>query len=160
MQNTKKFSGIKLQKKWLVKRKLLILLEFQPILIGENKEQLIQLRTNNNVGHAGLSQPLAQLKDITTLEPKDLWVLLNKSSFLALMTAVKDAKEDGKLKLWNTLNKMDKSWSKNIHIHQVMEIQELANREDLLKFTFLVSPLFQRTLLNNWLLPSTKDQCQ
>jgi len=60
-----------------------------------------------------------------------------------------DAKEDGKLKPWNTLSRMAKSWSKNIHIHQVMEIQEPVNREDLLKFTFLVSPLSQRTLLNN-----------
>jgi len=48
-------------------------------LTGELKELLIQLKTKDNVDHAGLSQPLLPLKENTLLRLENSFLSLNNN---------------------------------------------------------------------------------
>ena len=75
-------------------------------LTGELKELLIQLKTKDNVDHAGLSQPLEQLKELNSLPPENLHLTLNNNSLIAHHhSETKVAMEDSWTMLSNTSSK-------------------------------------------------------
>jgi len=57
-------------------------LDSQPPLTGEAKVQSLVLRTNNNAVHAGLSQPLDQLKVPTSSRQANWFPCLNNNSLI------------------------------------------------------------------------------
>ena len=113
MLSTRDFLDSDNQIRWLVlpKRKMLrslISLLSQPLLTGEKTELLTPLRTKVNVDHAGLSQQLLLLKELTSCKP-DNFCLSPSNNLLTAIPSLVDAKVDGKNLLCSMLRATPKS---------------------------------------------------
>ena len=119
------------------------LLEPQNILIlkislipstGELRELSPQLKTNNNVDHAGLSPPLEPLKELNSLKPENSPHTLNNNSLIAhhhSETTV--AMEVLWTMLSNTLNKTHLKLNLTIHTLLLMELANTSPQRELVK---------------------------
>jgi hypothetical protein len=94
-------------KRDLLKQPKFLILKISLILsTGELKEPSLQLKTKDNVDHAGLSPPLVPLKELNSLKLENLLPTQNNNSLIAQHPSeMKVAMEDLWTKLSNTLSK-------------------------------------------------------
>ena len=93
---------------------------------------LIQLKTKDNVVHAGLSQPQLLSKDIT-LSNKEHFTPSQSNKLSIVIPHVTDAMVVGKLMPCNTFNKPVKPLKATTNTLQEMELAELLNTNQLLE---------------------------
>ena len=144
------------------------LLELQNILIlkislilstGELREPSLQLKTKDNVVHAGHSPPLELLKELNSLKLENsLHTLNNNSSIAHHHSVTKVAMEVLWTMLSNTLNKTHLKLNLTIHTLLWMELANTSLQRELEKL--LDSLMFHKTVPPNSRLHSTNPQFQ
>jgi len=140
-------------KRDLLKPPKFLILKISLILsTGELKEPSLQLKTKDNVDHAGLSPPLVPLKELNSLKLENLLHTLNNNSLIAHHPSeMKVAMEDLWTKLSNTLSKTHSKQNQTIHTPLLMEPANTSPQRELVKL--LDSKMLHQTaLLNSRLL--------
>ena len=140
-------------KRDLLKPPKFLILKISLILsTGELKEPSLQLKTKDNVDHAGLSPPLVPLKELNSLKLENLLPTQNNNSLIAQHPSeMKVAMEDLWTKLSNTLSKTHSKQNQTIHTQLLMEPANTSPQRELVKL--LDSKMLHQTaLLNSRLL--------
>ena len=147
-------------KRDLLKPPKFLILENSLILsTGELKEPSLQLKTKDNVDHAGLSPPLVLLKEQNSLPLENLLHTLNNNSLIAHHPSeMKVAMEDLWTRLSNTLSKTHSKPNQTIHTLLLMEPANTSPQRELVKL--LDSKMLHQTVLLNSRLLSTFHQFQ
>ena len=147
-------------KRDLLKPPKFLILKISLILsTGELKEPSLQLKTKDNVDHAGLSPPLVPLKELNSLPLENLLHTLNNNSLIAHHPSeMKVAMEDLWTKLSNTLSKTHSKQNQTIHTPLLMEPANTKPQRELVKL--LDSKMLHQTALINSRLLLTSLQFQ
>jgi hypothetical protein len=124
---------------------------------GELKEPSLQLKTKDNVDHAGLSPPLVLLKELNSLPLVNLLHYLNNNSLIAHHPSeTKVAMEVLWTVLSNTLSKTHSKLKLLIHTQLLMEPANTLPQRELVKSNH--SLMLPQTMLLNSRLPLTSPQ--